>query len=334
MCAVIMPRTKRPARAKAKNKTRIQKATRAAAPRLSEIYDVESLLIDKILNSEITAENGTSIENLIYSATPGMKDIGYSFGFSVGRNIALKQGDSQNFIKVLDRIGLHKSLYHPFRDSLIITSRPTAHHTKNIGVNIHVYEAGIIAGYLSMSTGIKMATTESKCIYNGSTMCQFVSVPSPAKKKEHQVEINAIINAISYAITDNNFRRLNNEYYRTIAYLPLLKQPVSEQVRKMLMISGARAAEHSSGKDTRRIISNIANYFGAKEADISLRKTGKSIISLKYESYNSIYPYISIPAALIMGFVSKSLGKSAEITVSTNRDKTYTTVIEFKNNNV
>lgn len=327
-----MARTKRPTKAKAKKQGRAHNARRTAPVPLSQSSDIESLLVDKILTSGTTAENGTAIENLIYSTTPRMKDIGYSFGFSVGRNMALKQGENQNFIKVLDRIGLHKSLYHPFRDSLMITSSPNVHHTKNIGINIHVYEAGVIAGYLSMSTGIKMATTESKCIYNGSRICQFLSVPSPNMKKEQEADTNGIINAISYAITDNNYRKLDNEYYRAIAYLPLLKQPVSEQVRKMLLISGSRAAERYDSTHTRRIIKNIANYFGASEVEISIRKTGKSIISLKYESYNSIYPYTSMPAALIIGFVSKALGKSAEITVSTNRDKTYSTTIEFNNN--
>jgi predicted hydrocarbon binding protein len=328
-----MPTTKNKVpRSNTKKQKVVQKTRRTYPAPLSQSYDIEEVLVDKILASNTTADNGTSIENLIYSATPSMTDIGYSFGFSVGRNMALKQGESQNFMKVLDRIGLHRSLDHPLRDSLIITSKPKAHHTKNIGINIHVYEAGIIAGYLSMSTGIKMATTESKCIYNGSGMCQFISVPAPVKKKEQQIDANGIINAISHTITDNNYRKLKNEYYRTIAYLPLLKQPVSEQVRKMLLISGSRAAERYDSTHARRIIKNIANYFGATETEVSLRKSGKSIISLKYESYNSIYPYTSMPAALIIGFVSKSLGKSAEVSVSTNRDKTYSTIIEFKNN--
>ncbi len=342
-----MPKT--PKAQKAKNpkrpKIKIVKRTRKSrlnkkrpapktiqVPILSHAFDLEGLLVDKILSSDVIAENGTSIENLIYNATPKMAEIGYSFGFSVGREMALKNQAEGEFTKALDRIGLHKSLYYPFNDRLIITSVPSKRVNRNLNHNIHVFESGVISGYLSVTTGLKMQTKESLCIHNGSNVCQFVSAPFSPKAITSKTEINNIIDGISHTIINNRYKKLKNEYYRILAYLPLLEHPMSEEVRKLMTISGRRIAENSNEKEAHRIIDNIASYFGANSEKISINSKGKSIIRLRYSSYNSIYPYVAMPTALIVGFGSGNFGKDPQVSILTNKDNTYTTIIEFKNN--
>ncbi len=295
-------------------------------------YDIEGILVDKILGNRAIPENGTSIENLIYNATPKVAEIGYSYGFSIGRELCMKQKEDQKFTNILDRIGLVNALYYPLKDSLIITSRSATSMPKKVGHSVHVYEAGVISGYLSMSTGLKMGTIEKRCVHNGSDVCQFISIPMSSRSVQSSTDLNNIVESIAHAITDNDFKKQKNEYYRIMAYLPLMKQPMNEQVRKLLVMSGERISEYSDKKDTKRIINNIVNYFGAKDAEISMRKTGKSIIKLRFESYNSIYPYVSMPTAIIVGFVSNAFNKSAEVSISTNKNKTYTTTIDFKAN--
>lgn len=317
--------------AKAKGRHAPKGKARARPQPMIHASDIESLLVDKTLSSQSTPVNGTAIENLIYNATPKVAEIGYGFGFYIGREIYEKQGEEKKFIAMLERIGLPDSLYYPLSDRLIITSKPHTKKVSNIGKNMHVYEAGLISGYLSMSTGLKMNTTEPRCIYNGSDVCQFIAMPVSKRAEEKQVALHYIVSGIASEIITSDYKKLKNEYYRILSFLPLLQQPMFEQVRKLLVMSGERIAEHTGTQDTKRIINNIANYFGAKEAQIYLRRSGKSIIKLRYESYNSVYPYVSMPAALIVGYISKAYAKNAEVSITTNKDKTYTTTIDFKN---
>lgn len=317
--------------ARAKSRTVPRTKGGARAQPMIHAPDIESLLVDKTLSAQSTPANGTAIENLIYNATPKVADIGYSFGFYIGREIYEKQIGEKKFIEMLEKIGLPDSLYYPLSDRLIITSKPHAKKVSNIGKNMHVYEAGLISGYLSMSTGLRMNTTEPRCIYNGSDVCQFVAMPASKRAEEKQVALHYIVNSIASEIITSDYKKLRNEYYRILSFLPLLQQPMFEQVRKLLVMSGERIAEHTGPQDTKRIINNIANYFGARQAQIYLRRSGKSIIKLRYESYNSVYPYVSMPAALIVGYISRAYAKNAEISITTNKDKTYTTTIDFKN---
>ncbi|MDE1768296.1 MAG: 4-vinyl reductase, partial [Candidatus Micrarchaeota archaeon] len=213
-------------------------------------------------------------------------------------------------------------------------SKHTDRDLPNIGKNIHLYEAGIIAGYLSSSTGVRISARESRCVYKNADSCQFIATPFTDQRLEPKISISSITNSISGEIIKNQFRHLDNEYYRILAYLPLLKQPIFEEVRKLLVLSGERIAQRTVKSDTQRIISSIANYFGVRQVSMAQARRGKRIIRLTFDSYNSVYPYTLIPTALISGLISSAYKTTTEVNVLTNKDNTYTTTIEFQENKI
>ena len=292
--------------------------------------DFEDLLVEMAINGKEKSINGTDIENLIYNTTPGLGSLGYGFGFSVGRATTLKLGTDVPLTAVLDRIGLHDSLYYPLSDKVIITSRSTQpHRGLNMGRSMHLYESGIISGYLSTSTGMQVGVVEKRCVYNGAKECQFIATPLSPKPEFPNLGIDEVAYAISTTLKEGHYVKTNNGYYRTLAYLPLTDGRISEQILKLVMIAGERLGEIAGNEHLNMLVSNLANYFGVKQAQVD-KKGRKTIIKLRYESYNSIQAFIAIPAAVLVGF-AKSTGRSAQVHLITNRDGTYTSQIEIDN---
>ena len=308
---------RKPRRAKKQAMSKIQQAAS---------YDLEDLLVEMVINSKEKALNGTDIENLIYGATGGLALMGYGFGFSVGRALTLKLGPTTPLNAILDRIGLHDSLYYPLKEKVIITSGPNA--SKNLpsmGKGVHLYEAGVISGYLSTSTGVHVNAYEKRCVYNGAEKCMFEASPSSKKPEFAGNGINNTTRAIALALTRSRYHKLKNEYYRVLAYLPLMDSRISEQITKLMIMAGERIGEIQEDAKPDSLASNLANYFGAKDAGVE-KKGIKTIIKLRYESYNSLQAFIAMPAAVMSGF-AKSTGRSSDVHFTTNKDGTYTTVI-------
>ncbi len=307
-------------RAKRARKQGISKAQKAAS------YDLEDLLVEMVINGKEKALNGTDIENLIYGTTGGLGLMGYGFGFSVGRALTLKLGPKTPLNTVLDRIGLHDSLYYPLKDKVIITSKlGSSSGLPNMGKGIHLYEAGAISGYLSTSTGVHMNAYEKRCVYNGAGECMFEASPSNQKPEFTGNGIRGTTEAISIALTKNRYHKLKNEYYRVLAYLPLMDTRISEQIMKLMIMVGERVGEIQKGAKPDGLVSNLANYFGAKDASVE-KKGIKTIIKLRYESYNSLQAFVAMPAAVITGF-AKSAGRASDVRFTTNKDGTYATTI-------
>jgi len=318
---------KKPKR-KAKRDKPARKARRQAKKQGTASTDIEDLLIDMIIKHGAKALNGTDIENLVYGMTPSMSELGYGFGFSVGRAMTLKTGSNKGFTSVLDKIGLHDSLYYPSEKKVIITSRPNQKYPRpQINHNIHIYESGVISGYLSTYTGIQIGTEEKRCIYNGSSECQFVSAPLSSKQVFQGCGIGDVTYSIAYALKEGRYKKLNEEYYRILAYLPLTDSAISEQILRVMVVAGEKLGTIAANIHIPAIVSNMANYFGVKEAKVE-RRGIKSIIKLRYESYNSIQAFVAVPAALLSGF-ALSAGMKTHVGFITNKDKSYTSIIEI-----
>lgn len=290
--------------------------------------DFEDLLIEMVINSSAKPVNGNDVENLVYNTTPGMAELGYGFGFLIGRALTLKLGDSAPVTAVLDKIGLNQSYYYPLKDKAIITSKPhSSQPSLRLGKNIHIYEAGIISGYLSTTTGMQVSVDEKRCVYNGSQECQFVATPLAPRPEFLGSGIEEISDAIAHNMLDGNYAKNGKEYYRILAYLPLMDSKISDQILKIMMLSGDKAGEIGGMGKIDRMISNISNYFGVKETKME-RKGTKRIIRLRYESYNSLQTFVAMPAAIITGFAN-STGNKAQVNFEKNEDNSYTMTIEL-----
>ncbi len=322
-----MPKTQRKKKLetwRTKSRDILKKSQKRSAP-----SDMEDLLVEMVTNSKEKPANGTDVENLIYNTTSSLGSLGYGFGFSVGRAVTLKLGTGTTLNAMLDTIGMRNSLYYPLRDKVIITSRPSQQHKRPfIGKNVHIYESGVISGYLSTSTGMQVGTEEKRCIYNGSRDCQFIATPFSPMPKFSGIGIEEVAYAISMTLKEGRYVKSGNEYYRILAYLPLTDRRISEQILRLLMISGERLGEISGKDHLHQLVSNLSNYFGVKSAKQE-RKGRKTIIKLRYESYNSIQAFVAIPTTILVGF-AKSTGRSAQAHFTTNRDGTYTAHIDIE----
>ncbi len=295
--------------------------------------ELERFLVDKMISGKSTPSNGTAVENLLYLSTPKVSSIGYSFGFVVGREMFNKLRGNSGLQKAMRFVGMQCTESSKRRDT-IVTSQPCGSSEHSFG-SIHLYESGVIAGFLSARKGIRINAKETECSYGGAVSCRFVAAPSKtASMRQDKVPLEEIMDGIARYLSSTEIRRQPGEYRRILALVPLLKNPMNKQIVRLLTMSGSRIARYSGKPDAKRIIGSIASYFGAHVAGASISESGKSIIKLRYESYNSIYPYVSMPNALIAGFLSAVLDGSAEINLSANNHNSYTATITVKKNRV
>ncbi len=290
-----------------------------------EYTDIEDMLMDMSVENCSEQVNGSDIENLLYSTTSSTADLGYRFGFYIGKSIGLKSEGRRSFPEVLGMFGMHNPLYYPFKDQVIITSKPRGNFP-HLGRDIHVYGAGLIAGYLTHVAGMPVNTKERQCVYNGSDLCKFVSEPRTKKEEFPGIGVDAATGAIAGTLLNRGFENKGCECQRILAFIPLVGNKIERHVLKMLVMSGKKMGAAPSQPHISAVISSIANYFGAAEHSVE-KKGRKMLIRLRYKSYNSTQGFVSIPAALIAGF-AESTGRTARISFTTNRDKSYTVAIE------
>lgn len=313
---------KKPKRIKKTHRRPISKAQHQAI-----FSDTEDMLLDLLVKGNNITENGTDIENLLFSISPGTGAMGYTFGFSIGRAISLKLGQGAAISSVLERLGLKNSLYHPFNDKVVITSTERKAHPKPyLGSKVHIYEAGLLSGYLSASTGMPIVASEKRCIYDGSGECQFNAFAVSSKPAYSNIGVENIASAIAYEFTNSHFKKTKNDYHRALAFLPFTDNSISKSILKVMLITGEKIGKSQSNTDMRQVIYNISNYFGIKTAEIETRPK-KTIIILKYESYNSTNAFVAMPAAIIVG-IAKSRGRKAIVRFTTN-GRYYTTSISI-----
>lgn len=304
-------------------------AGRSAAPgRTPDALDIEDLLISAFLNG--TKKNrSTLIEDVFYSVTPSIADLGYKYGFSVGMHIYTKTGGAKNMIpEILEKLNFGKVLYNPFSDKLIITSTGRKAEPLAMGKNLHIYEAGIIAGYMSMATGLKLDANEVHCIYNRSDFCQFVCSPLTTPNFHLSQDSSKVIDALAKAIGTRHAAE-NGSDYSILHMLPLLRQPLLEEVAALLELAGTRLAETTPEGESEAAIGSIARNFGIERAELDASKKRK-VLRLRYGKRNSINDFVTLSVQPFVGFTAAMFDSEASVYKTINRDRTYTARIELR----
>ena len=158
---------------------------KAAAKRRSLSTDAGSssgLLIRKMLESESGEERQLLMQDLIYNISGDLRKLAYESGFGLGEEIYESSDRTLGALeRTLENAGFGKVLYRPFESHGTITTYKVRPKGKALDAEIHSFESGLIAGYLSAHTKRPIYVRELKCTYNGSNFCQFVASPVEEK---------------------------------------------------------------------------------------------------------------------------------------------------------
>ena len=285
--------------------------------------DLEEYLISEVLaEKSASTENPTSLNTILSNLTPSMRKISYKHGYSIGKSIYSMFGDVDALLRFIELGGMRKALYYPYGELSIIHSKPNL-SVINCGLNIHFYESGIIAGYLSAYLDKNVDVIESRCISNNSSECQFNASYSSGEPNFFEEKKCLPSSLISRSISDGNNTSINLPYHM-LSITPILESKnIISNLSKILYLSGNELSKSSSSKNLEENLKKMASYLGVSAPKLKTQKQKVIEVQLQYNKYNSIKEYVSITSNLFTGFIKSVTNKNVETSITINKDNVY-----------
>ena len=282
---------------KGKKKTRLVKKIFKREEKRELPRSFQELLEERIASNKIAFVNAPAIQDILYNATPTLRQLAYNSGFSFGKALYEKSDKSiGKLADVLQAAGFKNILYYPFEDKAIIKVKPESSY--NIGKEVHVFESGIIAGYMSAASGKIIHVNERRCAFNGANACEFVAEPIASVKIEEDYDENVVENLAQ--VLSKSDSKLSQEYI-LFSLLPLMKEPVKSEISKLFYAAGSFLGKSNPNID------EIAEKFG-----VIARKRGNGIL-FSYAPANSMKGFVDLSAAFFAGLAKSIYNKGVEI---------------------
>ncbi|MDE1851554.1 MAG: hypothetical protein KGH69_02600 [Candidatus Micrarchaeota archaeon] len=322
-----MRKARRPRARAAKPRGKMAKKVKRAV-RLVNAYDVHELLVSDFAAHGTESRADVDVEDLVYSATESLASLGYKSGYAVGRSLFARSNRENMLPEIMEKLGFGKVLYSPSSYRMVITSFDKRSPDLGIGASLHIFESGIIAGYVSASSGMHVVTNETHCSSNRSRFCQFITFPdtSAAKRKAYP-DTRSLPESIC-AVMDGRKGASRNARYHMLASAPLLEEPLLQEVAKLLYLAGELMAERHQQSTAKDAIAAIAGYFGIG-AEL-VRARNRRVIKLKYGHYNSSDAFLKYSTAMLLGFASRMFGGEMALERGTTPSGNYTVTIESR----
>jgi len=294
---------------KGKKKTRLAKKTFKREEKRGLPRSFQELLEERIASNKIAFVNAPAIQDILYNATPTLRQIAYNSGFSFGKALYERSDKSiGKLVDVLHAAGFKNILYYPFEDKAVIKVKQESSY--NINKEVHIFESGIIAGYMSAASGKIIYVNERRCVFGGANVCEFVAEPIASVKMEEDYDENVVENLAQ--VLSKSDSKLSQEYM-LFSLLPLMKEPVKSEISKLFYAAGSFLGKSNPNID------KMAEKFG-----VIARKRGNGIM-LSYAPTNSMKGFVDLSAAFFAGLAKSVYNKGVEIkeSLSGNGYKVY-----------
>lgn len=266
--------------------------------------DLEGLLISEMANLR-DSQGRTIIHDLIYNSTESMRNLAYRHGFSVGKELFDFSGEGKidALLAGLKAAGMEHLLYTPAIDAVIIKNLHKTAHKATYKNRIHIFEAGVIAGYLSTHTSTFINAKETHCTYYGDGFCEFVASGNQTPGGGYRIQsLEETVGSVSDRILVDDEKAAGRHDYVILSLLPVLKEPIIRQVSKLFFLIGENLAG-AEGYDDKEIIKRIAGSLGV---DAKMAVAGKTFsVRIGYNDYNSMRGFVELSTKAFIGFLSK-----------------------------
>ncbi|MDE1855115.1 MAG: 4-vinyl reductase [Candidatus Micrarchaeota archaeon] len=258
---------------------------------------------------------GLELQDIIYNSAPEMRSLAFKSGYALGTEVyrSANNGGIATLEHVLVHAGFGKVIYHPFELMSTFTSYAPRSGGQNLGLNVHVFETGLIAGYLSAHTGQRIGVQETACVFNGANHCMFVAKVGSTVNAEayKRLGLQEVILALRHALLHAERRKANESYY-ILSIKPLLNEPVLSEATKFLYVVGKMLVSQFPSEPAKTIeqSSSLLNISSSRLK--SNRKKGVSL-SLSYDHETSSGSFVDLSTALISGLMKGAYGKNVRI---------------------
>ena len=291
----------------------------------------EELFIRRILQQPRKSHiRGLEIQDVLYNSAPELRELAFKSGYNVGSEAyrISKNGGIAPLEHMLENAGFGKVIYHSFESMSTFTAyapRPNAH---NMGMNIHVFETGLISGYLSAHLGRNIAAAETSCVFNGASHCMFVAKAHAFADPDayRYLTLEEILSALSYSLSRAQ-KHQGDTYYYAVSLQPLLNEPVHSEATKFLYMLGKLLALQKM-RDQKSSILNRSDCLKIENAKVSSSKKGLRV-SLAYSHASSSGRIVDLTTSFLSGFIKGTYGRNVQVTRSLSSRGVYNVRLEL-----
>jgi len=295
---------------------------------VSEFADLEGFLVKGISKHSSSPKSASHIlSELLYNITPSMRGLGYLSGFRAGLKLSSNHNSSNTIhplVVALENAGFSKIFYHPNKHSVVIRAHHHPDCENGAKKQMHIFEAGLIAGYLTESTHMNLRVIENRCVHEGGSVCQFLA--------ERDVEIEQVSafegmdEMIETLIASLGRRRIDgriSDDYFALQMLPLTKGPINAELSKLFYVMGERVASKTP-KITEQTAQKLCVLFGLRKIKFEKGRRAVSGINATFAPSNSLSGYAELVSAFLSGMLYQKYGKVASTQRRLGGDGSYT----------
>jgi hypothetical protein len=298
---------------------RVAHARKSAAVRGTQ----EQALIRRIVQRPLgPVVRRLQIQDLLYNTAQELQSLAFKSGFNLGVEAYANSEKSMLALEhILENAGLGKVIYYPFESKSVISSRTMKQRGMDLGSNIHIFESGVISGYLSAHTKKHIIVREQTCVFNGAPVCEFIATPGEIESGEHMpIEFPKIVKALADAISQSEGSSGKKTYY-VLALKPLLNEPLFSEVSKFLYLAGKQLPRIIPNSDYAVI--HAAQFLGIEKATVARDKQGGTTVNLVYDHDTSTERFVYLTTALLSGIMKEAYGRGIRIVRRVNSKGIY-----------
>ncbi|MDE1850310.1 MAG: 4-vinyl reductase [Candidatus Micrarchaeota archaeon] len=312
--------SKAPAKRKGSPKVQNQQA--------SGFSDLEGFLVKGISKHSNSPKSASHIlSELLYNITPSMRGLGYLSGFRAGLKLSSSHNPTNTIhplVAALENAGFSRILYHPDKHSVVIRAHHHPDCESGAKKQVHVFEAGLIAGYLTESTHMTLRAIENRCVHEGGSVCQFLAERDVEMGQVSAFEgMDEMIDALILAIGRRKIDSRISDGYFALQMLPLTKGPINSELSKLFYVIGERVASKTP-KITEHTAQNLCALFGLRKIKLEKGRRGISGISATFAQSNSLSGYAELVSSFLSGMLYQKYGKVASTERRLGADGSYT----------
>lgn len=274
----------------------------------------EELLIRRLLqNPPKVSARGLEVQDLIYNSANELRSLAFKAGFNLGAEAYRNSDGSMSSLEhVLEHAGFGKVIYYPFETSSTFSSARVRSRGINIGTSVHIFEAGVISGYLSAHSRQRITAEETACVFNGSRDCKFVAERGEKVDARKPLEFSSMIAALQSALS-NAERSPGGSSYYMLAVKPLLEEPVFSEASKFLYLTGKMLSRSKQLPGFEQTIKRASNFLRIERNSIRTDREGNVELRMVYGHDTSTNRFVGLTTAFISGIVKGMSGRGVRM---------------------
>ena len=332
-----MSKAKRKPRAAAKKKTHSKKKAHVQYEQHLPVFNYEQTLLNGIISTKkpsTATEYSVLFNSVLSTLTPGLRSVHYRSGFSVGRSLyqiyqskkhyLMHEESISDIVSFLENAGYANITYHIFPDRTDI--KFNNRDRTFLGANVHVFESGLIGGFLSASMQQHVRVEEIACSNNGSRHCHFVTsgaLVQPSMPNGRDVLKNFIDSVRTHMGTAGATAKSDfSEEYLVLASSVLLGHEYSRHMHRIVRHLGS---EISSGLNYSVKTKRLERLFALLGLGKLTVKPAKHLnIELRLDRLKAKKGFVDISIAFLNGLLGGTLAKGTKLsTKGAKKDNSY-----------